>query len=260
MEEKLEEKSKEKYWPRHLKKNYKLSIPAFLLFVISVIVAIVALVNIVLIQRDYAATALAYEGLRKEYAPILMENGIDADLLSSEEQISRKNPAEINADYIGWIAIPGTGIDYPVAQSGDNAKYLDLSFTGVASKSGAIFMDYRCTEGFNGAYGLLYGHNMRNGTMFARLNKYLDKEYLEQNPNIVIINPDNQKITYHIFAVQNTDVDNPIYTFDYSDTKALLVYFQNLGASAQVEQVISLSTCTDGGNKNARLLVHGERI
>ena len=79
---------------------------------------------------------------------------------------------QVNSDVIGWIAIPGTEISYPLVQGTDNDYYLTHTWNQNSSAVGAIFMDCRCSADFSGFNTIVYGHRMNNGSMFAALKHY----------------------------------------------------------------------------------------
>ncbi|NCC47627.1 MAG: sortase, partial [Clostridia bacterium] len=88
---------------------------------------------------------------------------------------------EINDDVIGWIIIPGTMIDYPVVQGDDNKWYLDHDLYGEEDKAGTVFMDYRMTLDGKDRHQILYGHHLRQGTMFTDLMKYKNADFFQKN-------------------------------------------------------------------------------
>lgn len=106
---------------------------------------------------------------------------------------------EINPDTVGWIKIPDTNVDYPIVwKEGDNDTYLHTDFEGNSSQAGAIYLDMDSTPDFSGRNNILYGHHMKNGTMFKDVVKYKDKEYFEAHPYFEIYTPER---TIHLKAV-----------------------------------------------------------
>ncbi|MDL2225973.1 class B sortase, partial [Eubacteriales bacterium OttesenSCG-928-M02] len=161
----------------------------------------------------------------------------------------------INPDYIGWIRIDGTGINYPVVQGADNKKYLDTTFAGEKNAAGTIFMDTKCADGFAAPLAILYGHNMKDGSMFAALNRYLDAEYRREHPAIEIATAEGETLRYRILTAQVTDIYDEAYSLPEAGADALADYAQSIGAEKDTPLLI-LSTCTDAGGKDKRLLVH----
>ena len=134
-----------------------------------------------------------------------------------------------NEDYRGWLNVENTNIDYPILQSYDNQYYLDKDINREYLMSGSIFMNY-LNDGFNDENTVLFGHNMRNGTMFAQLRKYKDRDFFYGNNNINIELSNGETLKYEVFSVYVTDVeDNYIQTkFDNANEyKELLDRIKN---------------------------------
>jgi sortase B len=226
------------------------------LFFLFAAVGIVAAVNLIITQNGSAVAQKEYDALR-QYAPEaapLPQSEQTAAIPPAQEPETPQNLFEINPDYTCWIRIDGTGIDYPVARGEDNEKYLSTTFMCESNKSGAIFMDSRCTDGFDGL-AILYGHNMKDGTMFAGLNRYCEDGYLAENPDITVITRDGETLVYRIFAVRVTDITDMTYTLPDKDWEARESYMAALDSSRNVERALVLSTCVSGGNEDERLLV-----
>ena len=97
------------------------------------------------------------------------------EILSDQETpLSSSELAEINPDYRAWLTVFDTAIDYPVVQGEDNAYYLHRSFYGEENYAGCIFLDARNSPDFQDPFTLVYGHNMRDGSMFGSLRNLSD--------------------------------------------------------------------------------------
>lgn len=118
--------------------------------------------------------------------------------LAYESPIDFRKLAEINPDITGWIRIPDTGIDYPIVQSSDNHMYLHKSFNGENADAGCIFMDFEGQKDLRGYNNILYGHNMKNGSMFRDVVRYRDEEYFKAHQYFEIYTPTE---TIHLKAV-----------------------------------------------------------
>jgi len=160
---------------------------------------------------------------------------------------------KLNPDFIGWITVKGMGIDYPIVQGQDNSYYLNVTFTGVQNPTGAIFMDSRIPDKFDAPVTIIYGHNMKNGTMFAPLNRYTDPSYLAAYPNITIVTSDGETLNYRIFAARRLDITDSAYNFDILDAETAAEAFPDAPDGAS--RFLLLSTCTNGGNRDMRMLV-----
>ena len=142
-----------------------------------------------------------------------------------------------NADCIGWLSIDGTNISYPVMHTPpDPQKYLRRNFYGKYSQSGVPFLDGRCSPQSTNL--IIYGHNMRNGTMFADLKKYVDRDFLNAHRTVKFETTDGVQI----FTV--TDV---------LKTNTSDAWYDRITAEGGGRHLI-LSTCY-GSGKDGRLLI-----
>lgn len=120
--------------------------------------------------------------------------------------------SRLNSDFAGWLWIPGTMVDLPVMNDpGDPQKYLRKDFFGKSSAGGSLFVAEGC--GTESDCLLIYGHNMRNGTMFGSLKCYEKKEYWETHRWIHFYMPENL-CSYEAFAVFRTTVSEPETVFE----------------------------------------------
>jgi len=164
-----------------------------------------------------------------------------------------KGLREVNPDFIGWISI-GDFINYPVVRGRNNSHYLNTTFTGQNNIAGAVFMDYKLSRGFDETVCILYGHNMRDGTIFAPLHQYRDASFILDHPYITIVTADGELLTYRIFAAKVTDVWDKAYSLNFPDVASAVKALG--GAPGGADHFLLLSTCTSNSNKNERLLVY----
>ena len=237
--------------------------------------AIIAALMLILAQREYRAAQDEYEELR-EYSPLVSESSTPPTSLSPSPPPSPstapdtdhdpvealpetpepvENLQNINPDYIGWIKIDGTVVDYPVVQGKDNWKYLNTTFMGEYNKAGTIFLDWRCSGAFDNHFALLYGHNRKDGSMFTALHDYADKTYLKEHPDVTIVSPEGEILTYSIFAARLTTVTDELYTLFGKSQNTVERYFARYNAPEGAERFLVMSTCTFGGSDDDRLLV-----
>lgn len=173
----------------------------------------------------------------------------------------------INPDIIGWINMPGTVVDYPLVQGGDNDIYLHTTFEGRRNSSGAIFADYRSTSDFSDPNILIYGHNMKNGTMFAPLTGYRKQSFYEEHPTFIIYTPDAE-YQCEIFSAYVTAADARTYTIDYPDPDSFSGYLDYVKGRSNIhtdvtviaaDHIVTLSTCDDQF-EDARLVIHAKMV
>lgn len=172
-----------------------------------------------------------------------------------------------SADCIGWISIPGTGIDYPVMHTPDEPeRYLHRNFFGEYSDYGTPFLDARCNS--NSGNLILYGHNMFDGSMFTPLLNYTDRDYPESHKGIQLEVGEEVR-RYEVFAAFQTSAKEPeIYKYvNVSGLRGSSAFLEAIQAecpySISVEpeenaQYITLSTC-DVTREGGRIVVIGRR-
>lgn len=179
-------------------------------------------------------------------------------------QIDFARLQEMNADVVGWIYSEGTTINYPVMQGDDNGYYLKHLADGSYNADGSIFVDANNRAEFADGNTIIYGHNMKDGMMFAELLNYADQAYYEAHPVIWLLTPakDYQIV---LFAGYTTDGNSDTYTIFDSVSDALYTYgeerirrsdFQTDVRFREGERLVVLSTCAYS-RENARYAVHG---
>ncbi len=166
----------------------------------------------------------------------------------------------VNSEAVGWLSIPGTDIDYPVAQAADNDYYLNHSFLQKSSSHGCIFMDSQNDTG--DLHIILYGHNMKDGTFFGQLSRFQDEAYCMGN-SLIELNLWGQITQWKVFSVHRAGSKALPVKFDGSTQ--FISFLESLKAAAEFDtscqidggdSILTLSTCETGG----RLLIHAVRI
>lgn len=195
----------------------------------------------------------------------IKENLTENNEESLEEEVL--DLSYINEDYRGWITIENTNIDYPILQGEDNDYYLSRDINKEYLKSGSIFLDYR-NNNFDDKNTVIYGHSMRNGTMFGQLKYFKESGALDENKYIYILSPEGKTLKYEIFSVYTSDInDNYIETSFNSDEeyKEFLdkiceksLFPVNIDISTE-DKILTLSTCSYE-YENARTVIHGKLI
>lgn len=147
-------------------------------------------------------------------------------ILAQYDELSRQN-----ADMIGWIKIEGTKIDYPVMYTGDNF-YLSHGFDQANSKSGLPFIDKRCAVEPFGTNTIIYGHNMKNDSMFSGLLKYKNSDYYAEHP-IIHFDTLYEAQKYEIVAAFESEV------YQKSDTVFKHYNFLNADNQAAFDEYIA---------------------
>ena len=220
-----------------------------------------------LLQKDRGDI---YEEMQEQNADIQEEleetEEDDAVETKVEIPIDFESLQKKNADIYAWIRVPGTVIDYPIVQHAeDDSYYLNRTVEGKQGLPGSIYTESLNKTDFSDRNTLIYGHNMKNGTMFGDLSLYRDRTYMKEHGQIIIYTPEHI-YTYQVFAAVTYDNRHIMYAFDFSTETGLQGYLDSIAAvrnmssyiddSVEVsasDQIITLSTCT--GNKARRFLV-----
>ena len=181
---------------------------------------------------------------------------------AQEEQTIAIDFDQLLAQYpnaVGWLYCEGTPINYPVMQSDDNDYYLRRLPDGTYNTAGSLFADYRCGEiGETNNY-IIYGHNMKNGTMFSCLTKYKSQSYYDEHPVLYLYTPEGDykiELIAGFVSKPTGDVYNTNQTYEQ-----ILKYSSNSTFRSDVDPCegycyITLSTCSYE-YENARYVVIG---
>ena len=187
-----------------------------------------------------------------------------------EQSIAKLDPViAANEDTVGWIKVEDTVIDYVVVQGEDNDEYLHKGFYGEYNSAGTIFLDYRNEIGGKRQNYVVYGHRMKDDSMFGELGEYLDYGFYQQHPTFTFITADAE-YDCEIFAIYRctTEVDYCQPTFasdedmlDYvKDCKNLSEHKMAVEVTAD-DTIITLSTCDYALDPDlGRLVVHAKLI
>lgn len=149
-----------------------------------------------------------------------------------------------NPDTVGWIEIPDTDISYPVVQAKDNDEYLTHSFSGAKNSSGAIFLDAESQSDLMGMHTIIYGHHMRDGSMFAQLVKFKDADFFAAHDEIVLYTPE-RTLRLTVIAAYAQKADNALRQFHFADAEEMSGFIRERAAiSANVREGVDLSQAT----------------
>lgn len=183
--------------------------------------------------------------------------------LSGWPQVDFEQLAQINPDVVGWIYIKDTNINYPIVQGENNDYYLKRLFDGTYNSAGCIFLDAACKSDFSGKHSIIYGHHMKNQTMFADLMKYKNQIFFEEHPEGMLITPTAYyRIRFFSGYVSNNWTDAWKLSFhddSYGDWLSSIQrrsYFETTDQPGEDDRVVTLSTCTYEFD-NAKYVLHG---
>ncbi|MBO5129023.1 MAG: class B sortase [Oscillospiraceae bacterium] len=244
---------------------------------------------------EYEAGDSAYEGLN-QYVSIQTEPEVEetqapeeispdttgettdepesTDQTEATEPLTLAEQAGISVDFdsllkmnqhtAGWLYIADTKINYPVVQAYDNMYYLRRLFDGTRNTAGCLFVDERCAGDFSELNSIIYGHNMRNGSMFADLAKYKKQDYFDEHPEGLLLTPDGDyRIVFfsgYVLKVSGQDAWRTSFTEslyeEWLEDITEKSMFECDIVPETTDRILTLSTCSYEF-ANARFVLHG---
>lgn len=233
-----------------------------LIIILSVIFAVSAF-HIIKITHDYKTADKTNIEIREQFVQMIeptTESTAENEKIQMPICIDFDALKQENNDIIGWIYCPDTPINYPVVKGKDNNQYLRADLKGKYLVSGTIFADYRNNEVGEDKNYIVYGHNMKNSTMFGTLVKYKDQTYYDSHPILYFLTPERNYII-ELIAGAVVKRDSDIYqTAPADNTIADIMIKSTFNSTVEIgkgENIITLSTCSYEFN-NARYVVVGK--
>lgn len=174
---------------------------------------------------------------------------------------------KINKDTVGWIRFykEPSQINYPVVQGADNDLYLHKTFSANENTLGAIFVDAAASSDFTDKNTIIYGHRMKDGSMFRKLEEYKDEDFWKENPYFYIYTPDGREITYKIYSVGQVLDTSDTYLTSFASDEEYQTFLDMTMKEADYDTgvkvttddtVVTLSTCTAASDEH-RFVVRG---
>ncbi|MCI6004355.1 MAG: class B sortase [Blautia sp.] len=212
----------------------------------------------------------------EKYVEVQVQNQEEIPDRAEEENISEKLTAPIsvnleelkkrNPDVKGWIYIESIDLSYPILQGTDNEYYLTHSWDKQEIFAASIFMDYRNRPDFRDYNTVIYGHNMKDGSMFHNIQYCMEQEHYEKSPYIWVLTSEGD-YQYEIFSEYDTRYDSDTYTLFWEPGEKLTEYIRKMqGLSlwesrvqlGETEHILTLSTCN--GEHDLRRIVQAKRV
>lgn len=193
-----------------------------------------------------------------------VENGEEVKLPVLRNPIDFASLSEVNEDIVGWLKISALDISYPVVQGEDNDYYLHRTFEGVENFAGCIFLNCDNADDFTDQNTIVYGHNMKDGSMFGKLKKFQEEEIFKKSKYFWMFTPD-KIYQYRIFSAAIVNKTGLTYQIMFEDNEfdkwITSAYENSVVENNDVEftrddRVMTLSTCT--GNDATRFVVLGK--
>ncbi len=248
-----------------------------IIFVISLAVFIFSAVKLIGIAWNYYTADKEYEQL-EEYIAVT-EDDTEYTLLDTEMRelvnsleaqekgfsVDFEKLHEINPDCVGWIRYETLKISYPIVQGTDNDYYLTHTFYGNVRTAASIFMDYNNSPDYSDFNTFIYGHKMKDKSMFGLLTEYSEESFYKENPGFYIYTPEGVSY-YTIFSCYEANVyeQEDTFTNKFSSADSYQNYLNKIkqrsvyDTGVEVDSskhMVSLMTCTRSG-EDYRFLVH----
>ena len=223
------------------------------------------------IYYGYSSADKEYTKLEEKYVSFGKTETVSGSDSSYEKniEVDFKSLIDINSDTVAWIELPACKISYPVLQASDNQYYLTHTFENKTNHSGAVFLDMYNKADMSDYNSLIYGHNMKNGSMFGRLKKlYQEKDLLDAEPYIYLVLKDNTILQYEIFSYYIGE--NGSKGYNIPQTEAEFQNYINYCMTNSIEKtgvevntddrILTLATCSGAAGGTKRFFVHAVLI
>ena len=243
------------------KKKKKAGIFSTIILVVALAVFCFSAFQLFKILKGYHDGRSEYDKVRKLAVEEKKGDGEDQFSVNFDELM------KMNPDTIGWIRVlpEPSQISYPIVKGKDNSEYLKKTFSANENTLGAIFLNVDNNADFMDKNTIIYGHRMKDGSMFRHLQDYEEKSFWESNPYFYIYTPDGREITYHIYSAGQVEDTSDTYLTSFESeeayqsflnmTKEASLYDTGVELNAQ-SAIVTLSTCTSASD-NHRFVVRG---
>ena len=231
------------------------------------------------ILKKYVLPNLPYAGL-SEYVTPAETDGENGNAEAPEETgassislptVDFESLLAQGPDVKAWLELPGTVIQYPVTQGEDNSYYLKHLYDGTANKVGCLFIDSENAEDFSDNNTIIYGHNMRDGSMFSTLVEYKAQAYYDEHPEMYLVTPEGgyvaEVFSAFVASPEESGSETSPWALEWKDSGAYTTWLSAMQERSVIEtgvsvtssdKVLTLSTCTNGGAD--RFIVMGRLV
>lgn len=233
-----------------------------MVFSAAVLVFLFAAVKLGMLLWEYYTGNQEYQHLEESVQQGENSPSLEGD---TEFSVDFERLKRINPDVVGWIRIEGLGISYPIVQGEDNEYYLTHTFYRKENKCGSIFVEEENSKDFKDFNTFVYGHNMKDKSMFARLNEYQEEQTFLENPEFFIYTPGDGMQRYQIYSCHVAELGAESFRYQFVDEADYVKWQKNVKEQSfydtgvmpkDAQKTVTLMTCTPAGS-NYRLLVHG---
>lgn len=218
------------------------------------------------VQAIYEATLIA---MREQSADQMLKNQITEDVSTLPIRPQFHDLLAINSHIVGWISVDGTKLNNPILQADNNDYYLNHNYKDQQSRAGSVFMDYRNNIVDMDKNTILYGHAMKNNTMFGSLKNYLKQDYADEH-SILYLDTLYEGYDIEVFAAYETTIDFYYIETDFTDKEAYQQFLKEIQERSAIQmdvdispedKILTLSTCKDAVmSDDHRFVVQGKLV
>lgn len=214
-------------------------------------------------RASYEALRLSVEAAPAEAAEPSAEGAAPAGEPAGPYRVDFEALARINPDVAAWLICEGTALSCPVVRGEDNEYYLSRLFDGSSNAAGCPFLDSRCEADLSSKNSVVYGHNMKDGSMFAALEGYKEQDFFEAHPYLLLLTPGGD-YEARVFSACVVPTDAAAWQLDFPGEDGFAAWLGEVCAASCIdtglvpgadERVLTLSTCSYEF-ADARLVVH----
>ena len=238
----------------------------------AVCIILYGVFNTISLQKQYERAGEEYAQVQKTAG---MDGAEDKPVPGSDDQsevpdvkVDLKALQKENPDTVAWLYYPALGINYPVMQDSDNTYYIKHTFSGDKNAVGSIFLDAYGSKDFKDDNTFIYGHNMRDGSMFGSMKEIRDEGVVKDNPCFWIYTEEGWK-KYQIFSYHDANATKKDMAFQikFENAQAFQQFLQTVTDASEEkldvpvtasDKIVTLATCTS--DASVRLVVHGVQI
>ena len=252
-------------------------------FFVTAAVFAAAVVLLAVTLKNYRTEAARYDAAAAEYVttpgtvmetpdatPVDFSDGAIAGVTASPREtppitVDFDALIQTNADVTAWLYAPDTKINYPVVLGTDNSYYLTHTYNGETSAGGALFFDARTDAALEADNLIIYGHHMKDRTMFGSLKRYAARDYYDAHPVLYLMTRGGQNYRIEVFAACARSSDAGEYPVYFQTPAMRSQYIRaaaedsklNLTVTEREERLVSLVTCSYNGGDNDKFVVYG---
>ncbi len=244
-----------------------------LIQIIGVLMIVVAASYLIYIFYGYYSSQKEYDAIEKVvFEDVDVTDDATVDETEENNRKIQENLIRLQEEYpdvVGWIRFDDQDSDmdisYPIMQTTDNDYYLTHTYSGETNSSGSIFLEKSNADDFEDAHTIIYGHNMRDLSMFGKLKNYKKDGFYEAHPTFTIYTA-TEVYHYEIFAYYDVSERDSLYTVGYNHGKEFEDFINNMVSRSYADTgvsvdrkdlVVTLSTCSSTGR---RFVLNAKRV